>query len=165
MNRISTDPDQPQSALATARLLWTALLLGQAVLLFGACAFTLMQMGGGQTDTGHLLSYIALFMCLTMIPAGYVLRAQMYKRHWVGQAVRPRGYLLGNVILWAMCEGISLLGLVSVVLSGELIPNLIPTVLALGVLVVNFPNGAAMFGHGSNNPYEHALKPRPRRFN
>ena len=159
--------DDPKSAMATARLLWTALLLGQCLLLGGASAFTLLHMGGHQVDTGHMLSYIALFMCITMIPAGYVLRSQMYKRHWVDSTVRPRGYLLGNVVLWAICEGISLLGLVAVVLSGELLPTVIPTVLALGVLVVNFPNGAAMMGQGSNNPYEHPLKPavhrQPRR--
>ncbi len=155
--------DEPKSAMATARLLWTMLLLGQGALLAGASALVLMNMGGQQPDTGYMLSYIALFMCVTMIPAGYVLRAQTYKRHWVGPSVRPRGYLLGNVILWAICEGIALLGLVATVFSGVLLPTLIPTILALGVLVVNFPNGAAMLGAGSNNPYEHPLPPPPGR--
>ena len=79
-----------------------------------------------------------------VIPIGYILRTQIYKRGWRGPVITPGAYLTGNVVLLGICEGSSLFGLVVTFLNGSLWPTIIPSVIAMGVGAINFPNGLAM---------------------
>jgi hypothetical protein len=54
---------------------------------------------------GGILFEVAVLMLLMAVPAGYLLRGQIYKRGWQGPAIAPQAYVAGNVVLWAMGEG------------------------------------------------------------
>lgn len=140
-----------EKALATSRILWAAMLASQAVILV-----LFVVMAGRQPDdpeAGTLLLGIAWGMLVVCVPLGYWLRGQIYKKNWEGNRIKPQGYMAGNVMLWAFCEGVGMFGSVSVLISGAVWPHVLPAVLAATIHIVNYPNGRAMqpedpaFGH------------------
>ena len=144
----------PKRALLTARVIWAALLAGQVILLI-----VVTMMMGKVTGVGpaviNSLHFSSVGFLILAVPAAMFVRNQTYKKNWVGNRVTPQGYLRGNLILWAACEGASLLSLIVTLLAGALMPFVIPSAFSLAVLVVNFPNGAPM------NPVEPELLNRP----
>ena len=138
-------PMPADKALMTTRLVWVALLMGQVMFLF-VIVFLWSSSGAFQpsSDTAWILFLVAVVMLVLAVPVGYVCRQQIYKRNWVGDVITPQGYLTGNVVLLALCEGVSMLGLVATLLNGSLWPMLVPSVIAMTVQGINFPNGRAM---------------------
>ena len=134
----------PEASLRTTRAVWAALLLGQ--LGFLVAVVVMWNMGRGQgaaPEKARLLFYLSLLMLLS-IPVGYVVRSQMYKSGWEGNAVSPKAYFLGNLVLLALCEGVSLAGLVATFMNGSLWPTIVPSAIAMGVQAINFPHGGPM---------------------
>lgn len=140
-----TDPTPANRALTTTRLIWAAMLIGQVMFLFVIVFLWSSNAAFGPSpDMAWLLFQAAVVTLIVAVPVGYVCRQQVYKRNWVGDAIKPQGYLTGNVVLLALCEGVSMLGLVATLLNGSLWPTLAPSVIAMAVQVINFPNGRAM---------------------
>ncbi len=131
-----------ERALRVLRLLWAAMLGTQ---LTGLVVFVAMLPGRSPNmGAGWTIFIGATVMLAVSVPAGYFARSQLYKRHWEGNRVTPRGYLTGNVVLLSLCESVGLLGLVGVLVSGSVWPCVVPAVIAMAVQVVNFPTGHAM---------------------
>ena len=82
-------------------------------------------------------------MLVTSVPVGYFIRGQIYKKNWEGDVVTPKGYMMGNIVLLAMCEAVSLCGLVATMI-GHVVWFAVPSLLAMAVQVVNFPLGGPM---------------------
>jgi len=142
-------PATPARTLLTARVLWYALVAGSVTFLI----FIAMLITRGLThpiadDAAQLLTRITWAMLLVALPLGYFLRMQCYKRHWRGELIAPQGYLVGNLILWALCEGCLLATLGVTLLVGTLWPAVAPALIALAVLFYNHPDGRAMFARG-----------------
>jgi len=127
------------------RVIWAAMLMGQGMFLF---VIVFLWSSGASfqpsPDTAWLLFLVTVVVLVSAVPVGYVCRQQIYKRNWVGNVITPQGYLTGNIVLLALCEGVSMLGLVATLLNGSFWPTLAPSVIAIGVQVINFPNGRAM---------------------
>lgn len=138
-------PPTTANALLTVRLIWFALLSGQAAFCL---AIAMVWNAGGVEPLAppliNLLTLINLAAVVVLVPLGYFIRNQCYKRHWHAHVVAPRGYVLGNVVLLAICEGLAMFGLVVTLLSGAIGLTIVPAVIALAVQLVNFPNGRAM---------------------
>ncbi|MDH3584224.1 MAG: hypothetical protein OER86_08415 [Phycisphaerae bacterium] len=152
----------PGRALIVARTIWVAMAAGVLMI-----AVALGFIGSGRStsgplspETGQLLFYVSLGMAIAMIPIAVVIRGHVFKRHWVGDAVEPRGYLAGNVMAWAICEGICLLGLVGCFVGGRWWPNLLPGVVGWLALVALWPNGRAMFARTMDDPRDPAARAR-----
>ena len=108
----------------------------------------------GNMKTLDTLAYIIAGLVLVCIPIGYYIRMQLYKRNWQGDIITPKGYFTGNLILLALCEGPALMGLVLVMLAGEFWPWIIPTLVAMGAQIINFPNGRPMYAPHNGNKSE-----------
>lgn len=142
------DPDR---ALLSSRVLWAALLGGQVVFIIVIAVLQGQATGPTLGNPAMLdtLFWIAVAMVVLGVPVGYVLRMQMYKRYWERDVIRPRGYVTGNLLLWAVCEGASMFGLVLVMLAGDFWPWVLPSAAAMAVQVINFPDGKPMFAGGA----------------
>jgi len=143
------DPDQ-RTILSVARVVWAAFLAGQVMfLLMIAIVWEVgTPFNKPMPDLAHGLCVVGLVLLALLVPLGYVLRGQIYKRHWRGARIMPRGYLIGNIVLLGLCEVVSMVGLVGVLFAGTFWPGVIPSFLAMAVQVVNFPNGRAMEATG-----------------
>jgi len=135
-----TDKNQ---SLKMTRLVWFALLMGQFVFL-GVIGSGVIDIKASESMPANVLFIANMLFLFIAIPIGLFIRNQIYKANWVGDVVQPQGYLTGNLIFLAICEGVSMLGLVNTMLAGKFGLPILPSVLALAVFVLNFPNGKPM---------------------
>lgn len=152
-----TQPPEPtfKQTLTVTRAIWAVFMAGQIAFLFVIIALSSTSNPPSTSPENiRLLFYISIGAALVMIPAGYMARSQAYKSSWRGSAILPRGYLRGNLLLFAFCEAVAMLGLVATLLNGKFMPTIIPTAIALAVQAVNFPHGKPM--HPAQNPYQQA---------
>lgn len=140
--------------LLVTRLLWVVAFI--APLVMGAVYFAAGHGGAVQTgrfvEAGRTVLYVNFALAALMLPVGLFVRNQCYKRNWRAEAVTPRGYLFGNVVLLAICEGLVILSLVNVFLNGALFPAGVPAAAVVAVHLLNFPHGGPMLGHGGCLP-------------
>lgn len=150
MGRSSKDLT-PKRALQRARTIWAGMLL--SLIAPGVIALLLIGPGTDQSsDTdparsgagGTILSVIALVALLGGTFAGYLLRQQAFKAGWTGNAVKPKAYVTGNLLLFAPVEAASTVAVVVAIVEGSVFPTLLLAALGVAVLAINFPTGSAM---------------------
>jgi hypothetical protein len=137
----------PEQSLRTLRIIWAALLLGQVVFLV-IVMWLIRQPAERSTITPELrrtLFILAAAWLVLAVPIGYLIRWKTYEK---GRApdgsVSPGGYATGNIILLALCEGVSLFAIVGILLSRQVTPFMYITLLAIAVQAVNFPTGGPL---------------------
>lgn len=146
---------QRERTLLTLRVLWGALLAGIGFLF-------LMMLSLWHKDAvpdsppriARGLGYAAVILLVTLVPLGYFIRNQTYKRYWQGDAIAPPGYLGGNLALFVLCSLAASVGLAATLVArthGWHCLTAVPAVVAVAVLVINFPNGRAMVPAKSNS--------------
>jgi len=136
--------NDPKQVLMVNRTIWAAMVMG--VVAFGAVVFFLSS-GASEPPAAQspsMLFYVACALVLTAIPAGIFVRGQIFKRSWEGNVIKPQAYTQGNIIAWTSCEAPALVALVAMLLGETVMPNLLPAVAALVMMVLMFPNGKAM---------------------
>lgn len=135
----------PAQTLTLTRILWAGLLAGQLIFLIVVAALIVDKQQSSLDDATvwPLLAGLLVFL-VTAVGVGLFLRAQVYKAHWQGQVVTPHGYLTGNLIFLALCEGVSFAGLALCLAHGSFWPFALGSFLALSAQVVNFPHGGPM---------------------
>lgn len=140
------DSLNPKQALLNLRIVWGVLLLG--VITFMFVVIIILAGGNGPTpdpQASAIIFIVSLAMLATTVPIGYFVRMQVYKRSWRGEVISPAGYTVGNIIVLACCEGPAFFSLIVVMINGSFWPAIIPAVIAMAIMVINFPNGRAMF--------------------
>ncbi|MEM6458503.1 MAG: hypothetical protein AAF710_03835 [Planctomycetota bacterium] len=137
--------DEALSPIQTLRVIWGAVLMG-LVTVMGVMVF--LTLGGepaeeAVNESGGLpiVSLIAAGLLITTIPAGYFVRNQVYKANWRGDAVTAEGYQKGNIVFYALIEFPAVVAAISVLVEGAVWPHLIPWLVTVGLLLVNFPTG------------------------
>ncbi len=142
--------DDPRIALTRLRILWVAMLLTPA-LAFVAMFFVIGLSAPTHPATAppvptvvEALHYISIGLLVILLPAGYFIRLQQYKKHWRVNAVAPAGYMGGNLILFAFCEAVMLFSIVVAYVAGTWLPYLMPGVVASMTYLINFPTGKPM---------------------
>ena len=133
--------------LTTLRIIWFALLMGQAAFL--AIVLLLIRRPtdhrAADPQLMRTLFYAALGLLVVAIPVGYLVRMKVYdKARAPDGSVAGESYLTGNIILLALCEGVSLFGLVGILLSRTLTPFIWITAVAVVVQLANFPTGGPL---------------------
>ena len=137
-----------KQALMNARVIWGVLLL--SLLSLGAIGVFLIGQGMGEGAenepvTGDtLLSVIALIALLGGTFAGYLLRQQAFKAGWTGNAVKPRAYVTGNILLFAPVDGAATVTVIIAIVQGSIFPTMLLAALGVVVLAINFPTGSPM---------------------
>lgn len=143
----------PSLALRNLRIIWAALLGGQIVFLMviavlaaqGTAGTGAPGGGGGAASVVVILGFVAAGLLVSGVIIGLFIRNQIYKANWQGDVVTPAGYFQGNLVFLALLEGVAMVGLVAALLAGTLMtPAIIPSVIAMGIQVINFPNGRPM---------------------
>ncbi len=126
------------------RIVWFALIAGQ--LGFGFVAYLAAQQAhsAAQTQLSSQMLVIAFGVLIGAVGMGYFLRNQIYKRCWQTHAVTPQGFFMGNLLLFALLDGVSLLTFAFVMMSGQLFPMILPAAVSLAVQFANFPSGLPM---------------------
>ncbi len=141
-NLRQTDSHDRSDALRISRFVWAGVLLSQVIGVLTACVILAQARSSPSPSQGWLAFHMGLFVAV--VSAGYFVRGQIYKRHWRGHLITPRGYLGGNVMLWVCCEGLVAAGIVHIFVSGSFWPAGGPTTMAIVVQLINYPNGQAM---------------------
>ena len=133
-------------ALLTTRIVWACLIAGQALFAAGIALLEARNAlpGGGDARMHRTLFVISLVMAGVLIPLGYFLRLQTYKRYWQGDAIHPQGYYTGNLILLALCELVGIVSLLGVFITAQWWPYALGAGVALLVQLINWPTGLPM---------------------
>ena len=127
-----------QKQLTVLRIIWGAMLMGEVTFMF--VALMLGPNMHSTTDT-TLLARVAAGMFLVMMPISFVVRNLVYRANSKDGALTMAGYSTGNIIFWAMCEGIAFFGLVVTMLAGKAGLAFAIAVAAMAVQILNFPTG------------------------
>src|SRR5687768_15733105 len=108
----------PRQALLTLRIVWFALLAGEAA-FFAVVALFILPQNVITKEPQSVLTWISLGMCVAIIPAMFMIRQSIFGRargaHGGGGgsgAIPPGPFATGNIIFWAGCEGVAFFGLV-----------------------------------------------------
>ena len=129
--------------LVTLRIIWAALLMGQVAFL---CV--VMIVAGNQAPPDphmmRIMFLVLLGMLIVMVPSGLIVRSIIYGggRQPDG-SITPAAYATGNIIFYAMCEGVGFFGLVCTMMNRGFGPHTIVALTAMGILLVSFPRGNA----------------------
>jgi len=137
-----TQFNTPAQAIMAVRLIWTALLIGQ--MMFFAFALYISRNGGFAAlpaSTTSILFYVSIGLLVVVTPVAYFVRAKLLGGD---RPVPLEKYVPANVAFHGMLEGVSMVGLVVMLLSGSMMPAIIVPLIAVGVMVVNFPLGGEL---------------------
>ena len=145
----NANEDNPAQPLTTIRIIWGAILMGLIVISSVMVVVTLSESPDEATpalDENGLpvVTIAAAALLIAAVPAAYFLRNQIYKKHWSGDAVEPEGYVTGNVLFLALIEGPAVVAAIGIVVHGSVFPQVIPLVIAAGIILANFPTGGPM---------------------
>ena len=133
----------PRQRLMVLRIIWGAMLMGLLVFLIVVLTVG-RNMPPLDPKTSQLFLYIAVAMLAALVPTAFVVRAAIYRKDTSDAGVAPAAYATGNIVFWAMCEGVAFFGLVSGMLNGGRGPHLFVAAVAIAAIVVNFPTGGSM---------------------
>lgn len=145
MNATPFGPSDPKAALLNLRIIWAVLLTGVIVFMF----VVMVQQAAGRPPQPTapfitIITGVSWGMLAITIPIGYFVRMQVYKRSWRGDVISPAGYTIGNLFLFGCCESVALFSSIALMLIGSVWPTIMPGLIAMAVMVINFPNGRAM---------------------
>jgi hypothetical protein len=105
--------------------------------------------------------YASMGYMLVAVPISFFWRSHVFRDYWAGHCVSPSSYLRGMIPMWIIIEIGGLLSLVGCILSGALLPNLLPALVAFMLFVPLWPSGRAMlFAHGATDDPELYSEPR-----
>jgi hypothetical protein len=128
----------------SARILWGAMLLGQLIFL-GVVLFQIQAASsGGLADLRNILFVVEWAMLAMILPAGFLVRAIVFRKGTRDGVLAPAAYLTGTTMLLACCAGVAFFSLVSVLVTKELWPMILPGGVAMLIHVALFPTGRQM---------------------
>ena len=133
----------PAKALLQMRLIWGALLAGQLIFMVFVIVYCLNN-DSPSLEADRILYGAATGVCLVIVLMASYIRMQIYKRHWVENAVTPQGYVSGQVVSLGMIEGANMLSLVIIFLGGKFDVTFSLPIALLAVFLTSFPNGKPM---------------------
>src|SRR5262249_16339302 len=122
------------------------ILLAVPFVGFIAMVWHLMDRPAETIDTAMSHRWFIASMTYMMIgpPLAFFIRSRFFRGYWSGRIIPPLNYLIGMITIWAALEFGGLLGLVGCLISGALLPNLIPALLAFMFFLPLSPNGRSM---------------------
>lgn len=137
------EPGNKRQVLLMNRIIWGALMLGE--LMFMGIA---LGLGGSRQSNERgatILFYVGVAFAASAIPAAFFIRSLIFRAGTDPAGnVLPGRYTTGNIICWAMCEGVAFLALVTCMIGGKAMPYLIPAVVAMAAQAITFPTGAQL---------------------
>lgn len=124
---------------------WLAYLVTPLFVVIGSILFLMVSNGAVHKGLGETWFITMMIWIAVGIPLAFYVRSRMYfSRYWEGKTVSPRQYFRGMLLVWTVIELAGVLSMIGCLVTGELIPNLIPALLAFVVFLTQWPNGSAM---------------------
>lgn len=138
-------PFSVDAAMQIASWTWFGLLAFPFILFLGVI-WQLMDSDGVNGDPALALRwFIATMVYMAVgVPAAFFMRSRIFKGYWTGQLIPPRNYLIGMFTIWIALEIGGLVSLVGCLMTGTLLPNLLPALLAFMLFTPLWPNGHSM---------------------
>lgn len=138
--RFNAEAD-PAKSLMVLRIIWAALLMGQ-VLFLGVVLMLRSQGSASPSDAGmlKLLFFVEIALAALTIPVAFFVRRMVMG---LARPIPMQKYFTGTIIFLAMLEGVSLFGLVVLLLGAPLQTGLIVPAVAMVLQVISFPTGPA----------------------
>jgi hypothetical protein len=170
MASLANTPSHPADELGSAqalRLAWWAwvIMLGVPFVLFLVVVMFIRGTDAGAIHGPGTLGFtwfvIATAWLLIVVPLSFFWQSHVFRAYYSGQTVAPRDYLHGKLVVWGALELAGIFALVGCLISGSLLPNLIPALLAFMFFVPLWPNGRAMrAGTGDTDDPQAYREPR-----
>jgi len=79
-----------------------------------------------------------------IVPGSFFLQGRSFRAYWKGEPVSPRDYLRGMITIWMSLEISGLVALLGCWMTGSILPNLLPALVAFMLFCPLWPNGHAM---------------------
>jgi hypothetical protein len=132
-----------QSAVKWAWISW--LILGIIpFLLFIWMIWTLPSNFNPQVTAGESWFVFSSIYLMVAVPASFFWRGHIFKEYWQGRRVMPGKYFFGMIEVWLALVFGGVISVTGCIVSGAIMPNLIPAILAFMFYVTLFPSGRAM---------------------
>jgi hypothetical protein len=135
----------PRQALRIAWCCWL-ILLSIPALVFLIVMWRMMDggvsgLGGAASERWFLATMVYLAIA---VPTSFFWRSHVFKAYSAGKSVAPRNYLQGMLTVWLAMEIGGILALVGCLMTGSLLPNLVPAMVAFILFIPFWPSGGAM---------------------
>lgn len=125
--------------------IWIAYLVTPFFVLIGSVVYLMVQDAAVHKSLGETWFITMMVWIAVGIPLAFYVRSKVYfQNYWQGKTVSARQYFRGMLLVWTVIELAGLLSLVGCIVTGELIPNLIPALIAFVVFITQWPNASAM---------------------
>jgi hypothetical protein len=164
---MTVDPAMPETsnaeadaALLKARIFWAAMV--GSVLIVGIVCGTVSLDGrpddavGGSVDRelfGHPQLWGSMSVAaVCAVAAGFAFRNSLFKKHWVGPVVTPRGFVIASTVGMALAEGVAAASLVFGIAYDRFVAMLVPAAIAWAGLLAMWPTGGVMYARRACEP-------------
>jgi hypothetical protein len=132
--------DQFRRRMTVLRIIWGAMLMGEFAFL--AITLVLRQSMNQEPDPAfaQTMLMVALAGLVIITAIGMFVRRSIFNSAADSNGQVPHSaYVTGSIIFWGACEAAALLGIVSILLTGQIIPNILVPAFAMALQVLNFP--------------------------
>ena len=125
--------------------IWITYLITPFLAFFGTVLFLMINESVIHKGVGEVWFITMMIWVAGGIPLAFFVRSKLYfQNYWKGHTVSPRQYLKGMLLVWTVIELAGLLSIVGCIVTGELVPNLIPALFGFVVFITQWPNASAM---------------------
>jgi hypothetical protein len=137
----------PQTAIRVAWIIWLVFLV-VPFFLFLHAVWILSNAGSNAPVASpdvvtHWFLGSMLYLLL-VVPISFFTRGRVFKAYWTGHVVTPGKYLSGMTTVWLALEVGGILSLVGCLATGQLLPNVLPALVAFMFFATLWPSGRAM---------------------
>jgi hypothetical protein len=151
----------PGQALKIAWACWMGLLAVPA-LVFLAVMWRLLDddLTGDVALAQKWFIFTMVYLAI-MVPLAFFMRSRDFRDYYQGKVVSPGAYLRGMLTVWLACEIGGLIALIGCLVTGTLLPNLLPALVAFILFTPFWPSGRAMTHPvGNDDDFEIYEEPR-----
>lgn len=147
--QVKADELTPDVALRIAWCTWLAMLAVPFAMFLFAVWQVMDREGLASPQTGLARGwfYGSMAYLVIVVPLSFFWRSHVFKAYWTGECVSPRNYLNGMIGMWLTIELGGLLALLGCIVTGSLLPNLLPALVAFLLFTPLWPSGHAMTRH------------------
>jgi hypothetical protein len=150
----------PETAIRYAWICWAVLLVAPFIMFL----FVVWQISGSNVLSPHANTWFIISMAYLAfaVPAALFWRSRIFRPYWNGEVVQPRDYLRGMIGVWITIEIGGLLSLLGCLMSGALMPCMLPAAVAFMFFTPLYPSGMAMVRRNVGNAEDPARYEEPR---
>ena len=134
----------PERVHRTAKLLWFALIMSQVIFAVSAVVVVVNSGVTQNASLGQLLLLVTFGAAVITFPAGLFVHRLGMKQRKPDGSVDPQAFMMAHILLWAMCESVTVISLLSYLFSGTFIPHVLPAAVSLVIQVRYWPDRAAL---------------------